>query len=1268
MQVTEELEGKGLFVPVEPRAHNAETALLGDAIRSRGRAFVDNSWSTEGTILEVERIVTNALGPELAALWNSECGPLQPLATVRWQCDGATSPSRIFQRHQPEDGSAFIFFTDGQVSANEVSRLAGHASQTAHLPTILGIASALGDTESISQLNVSVLQAHYECARCAVLIVMGLGSIRVLAAKGPWDSAFGTLPDLGDNPRLDAFPDVSVDELHKLRTQQFAVMPSNSILVEIEVQNEGDGETVVRESWMLLSRLLEVRTRAEVEALAGMLSTSDMEQIAREYNLRGQAAQLRQWLTSALSHLSEVGTAQVAEQTEAKQEEEANNDPANSDGAYGETRTRQLLLRLREATTDAERAEARAALLGSAQVARAAGAAAADEVRGRLRSARAWLSGGLQVLAELEAAGFGADVLGRKSNRAKRANTVKVSEHITPMEQLYGLDSLPAEAMAECHVMFDEAVPCALLLMSTPESEAENNTADWALNMPLAHGAETYNQLFGPDQLGIKGGTADRVEAMGATPLGRNPIQIALPVVSLASAANREQLYHRLCVAFMGGLQMPRPAVWQLALATITYTLATQQWAAPGTDIHRLLHYFGGQILTHVHVPQSFREGPMVPLREALAHSIVGAYFTVDYPIEGTAMALMIVHEWGVPIGSEALAAAAEDGGGSTDLGPPPALRRLLSASVSATHTGALAVAIARLHAYVPQKYREQLMKSSDPRGLSARYMRTIYDVHEGSSSVSEIAGRHRVPESLAPLVFPRALQALDLFTAHMGLGRSSESVLIVPALALVVQGCLFRVNANHSSTSAVAACAKHQCLAAEFDHRTVGLMTEEQVKAKMRGYLDWARSPAVPLAPFATPFGPSVVFFTHGLTQNGEVTNMLAGRFEGAGSDRPPTDEQLEVIADFLKERRAELLDAEYRYRNGMFAAETNSQPLHKRMWMAWARDGVHPDDPAYIATVIRGLVDQGTGNLHANHLRREIAMLVPSLLAVGKAEGGEYDRVSFVERLRMELGGRSVAEMRRTEPPKAVWFEDDELEERLSKSLMTLPASPSSASGAGAGAGAGATVSTSPRTALCRRWSDRRMGRKLTKLLRHDAANVGLTVRADGFVPVASLQARLATEGIDMDDSQLRRIVFTDAKERYALHVDDAGENWVRANQGHTMTCVKLAAVSTLLPPGPDTPFKRCYHGTSQAAWASIKTTGLSRMNRTAIQMAIGRPGDPSVKIISGMRADCECVIEIDMVAAMEERIEFYLSENQVVVCEGPIPPKFLRLVPMG
>lgn len=237
----------------------------------------------------------------------------------------------------------------------------------------------------------------------------------------------------------------------------------------------------------------------------------------------------------------------------------------------------------------------------------------------------------------------------------------------------------------------------------------------------------------------------------------------------------------------------------------------------------------------------------------------------------------------------------------------------------------------------------------------------------------------------------------------------------------------------------------------------------------------------------------------------------------------------------------------------------------------------------------------------------------------------------------------------MRHAQAPEAVWYEDDELKERLARSLAHVPA-----------AGAALAPTTPPRTPLGRRWSDKRLSRKLTMWLRH---RVGLVVRADGFVQVGELQAQLAALlDVDMDDRQLQRIVSGDKKQRYTLHVDEQGEHLVRANQGHSLTNVTLEAMNTRLYPGPTTPFTRCYHGTSRAAWASIQTTGLARMNRNAIQMAIGLPGDPAVH--SGMRAICECVVEVDMVAAMEAKIEFFLSSNKVIVCKGPIPPQFLKL----
>merc|ERR1740117_2187952 len=105
------------------------------------------------------------------------------------------------------------------------------------------------------------------------------------------------------------------------------------------------------------------------------------------------------------------------------------------------------------------------------------------------------------------------------------------------------LDLGKGEVTAECNVMLEEG-PTALLLQSVPLEETENNTADWALDMPFAHGTHGRNDIFSPDQLGINDGCADRIEGIGRTPLGRNPIQVALPVVSLDTQKNRDQVYY----------------------------------------------------------------------------------------------------------------------------------------------------------------------------------------------------------------------------------------------------------------------------------------------------------------------------------------------------------------------------------------------------------------------------------------------------------------------------------------------------------------------------------------------------------------------------------------------------------------------------------------------------------------------------------------------------------------------------------------------------
>jgi len=83
----------------------------------------------------------------------------------------------------------------------------------------------------------------------------------------------------------------------------------------------------------------------------------------------------------------------------------------------------------------------------------------------------------------------------------------------------------------------------------------------------------------------------------------------------------------------------------------------------------------------------------------------------------------------------------------------------------------------------------------------------------------------------------------------------------------------------------------------------------------------------------------------------------------------------------------------------------------------------------------------------------------------------------------------------------------------------------------------------------------------------------------------------------------------------------------------------------------------FGYCVHGTTRKAINEIKSSGLSKMSRTHIHFA-SKPN-----AISGFRSDSTVLIHVDMGAAMEDGIEFFISENQVILSLGPIDPKYFK-----
>eukprot|EP00918_Siedleckia_nematoides_P035862 GHVU01077921.1.p1 GENE.GHVU01077921.1~~GHVU01077921.1.p1 ORF type:complete len:212 (+),score=16.88 GHVU01077921.1:70-705(+) len=177
-----------------------------------------------------------------------------------------------------------------------------------------------------------------------------------------------------------------------------------------------------------------------------------------------------------------------------------------------------------------------------------------------------------------------------------------------------------------------------------------------------------------------------------------------------------------------------------------------------------------------------------------------------------------------------------------------------------------------------------------------------------------------------------------------------------------------------------------------------------------------------------------------------------------------------------------------------------------------------------------------------------------------------------------------------------------------------------------------------------------------ELCRVLRHQATRHGLILSRDGYVALDEL---LLCEGFShLKKDDVLRAVGNDPKGRFGIKEEDS-RTWIRANQGHSIS-VDIGLLCTQVASPDEVP--TCIHGTSRKAWFKIRNAGLSRRGRVHIHMAAGEPGSPGV--ISGVRERSAIYIYVDVRRAMEDGIEFYRSENNVILTTGVngiIEPKY-------
>jgi putative RNA 2'-phosphotransferase len=170
----------------------------------------------------------------------------------------------------------------------------------------------------------------------------------------------------------------------------------------------------------------------------------------------------------------------------------------------------------------------------------------------------------------------------------------------------------------------------------------------------------------------------------------------------------------------------------------------------------------------------------------------------------------------------------------------------------------------------------------------------------------------------------------------------------------------------------------------------------------------------------------------------------------------------------------------------------------------------------------------------------------------------------------------------------------------------------------------------------------------KRLSRILRHDPASVGITLDEAGWVRVDALLAALARHGGGLSRAELEIVVETNNKRRFAFSDDGLS---IRASQGHSVA-VDLGLAATVPPPV-------LYHGTASRSLDAIFREGLRPMSRRDVHLS----ADTGTAVRVGSRHGRPVVLSVDAAAMAAAGHEFRLSANGVWLTDAVAPQYLAR-----
>lgn len=171
-------------------------------------------------------------------------------------------------------------------------------------------------------------------------------------------------------------------------------------------------------------------------------------------------------------------------------------------------------------------------------------------------------------------------------------------------------------------------------------------------------------------------------------------------------------------------------------------------------------------------------------------------------------------------------------------------------------------------------------------------------------------------------------------------------------------------------------------------------------------------------------------------------------------------------------------------------------------------------------------------------------------------------------------------------------------------------------------------------------------RISKFLSLVLRHQPETIGILLDENGWTDVPTLLAKMAVRGYRITHDQLRHIVDTNNKKRFAFNED---ESRIRASQGHSVE-VDLGYVQKQPP-------EFLYHGTATRFLDVILADGLKKMNRHHVHLSSDEQTARSV----GSRHGKPVVLVVKAEEMVANGHVFYQSENGVWLTDH-VPAAYL------